>query len=261
MFSTAHLSVQQSMVLCFEKFAEQRPKQTTEHLERGSRRTAVHRASRDETFDLIEQQLTPTIHDSSDDEQALPPVDEPDAGELSSDSDELSNNVIPEAPSIMRASITLRRLLANASNEMKRDALRLVVDDTGVYTAAVDLRRSVLTSDDDDDDEDEESNSTSIMAPFDTLLEKALGELIDEPDGMHFFPAWREAHARILDLTIVFEQMGVFPPYVMLEIFDHLDQFSRLPHYRKIKLILAVQASIRKIYANRVASGQTTPRI
>ena len=54
---------------------------------------------------------------------------------------------------------------------------------------------------------------------------------------------WRNVHPVLLDFTLIFYFL---PPYIVLEIYDHLEFMDLVPHYPKIKLIISIKNSILK---------------
>jgi hypothetical protein len=69
--------------------------------------------------------------------------------------------------------------------------------------------------------------------------------------AMREFPEWRATRQALLALSIVLFQQDVLPPYVILEIFDWIGQHHRLPHGRKIAVILKCQKSVRRVLEAR----------
>ena len=59
------------------------------------------------------------------------------------------------------------------------------------------------------------------------------------------YPEWRVARQRLVEVCLILSTH--LPPYVILEIFDWLDEFHRLPHSRKIKTIIGVHQSVQKL--------------
>ena len=52
---------------------------------------------------------------------------------------------------------------------------------------------------------------------------------------------WRRVHPTLLDFTLIFHFL---PPYIVLEIYDHIEFMDLVRHYTKIQLIIAVKRSI-----------------